>query len=94
MNQENNRAEAVRQLTELCVRLNLSSEHNEKVFTIELPANEPLPVANQRPKHNTYTESPGVGWTLEPDLNLKIDERPLEDGKPREAELEEPDDEK
>ena len=94
MNYENNRAEAIRQLTELCVRLNLSSEHTDKVFRIDLPHNEPLPTVHDRSWTAKHKRDGGEGWTLEPELPLKIDETPLEDGKPRKAEFEEPDDER
>lgn len=90
MDFENNRAEVIRQLTELCFKLNLSNEHTAKRFIIELPTNEPLPIPRQHRWTDKHRTDGAEGWTLEPDLHLKIDETPLEDGKPRKAELEEP----
>lgn len=45
MSQDNNRAEAVRRLIELCERVNLDFKYTEKKFTITLPDVEELPVS-------------------------------------------------
>lgn len=47
MNQDNNRAEVVNKLIEICTYLSLSYEFTEKKFKIDLPQVEDLPVTNQ-----------------------------------------------
>jgi hypothetical protein len=47
MDQNNNRAEAIRLITAFCDAHGFSYSYTEKRFTIKLPIVEPLPITNQ-----------------------------------------------
>jgi hypothetical protein len=82
MNNKNNRAHIIEMLIAMCADNDLSYKYTEKVFKIELPAVEPIPIT--RP---TRKRLPDLNWNLsekgpdegqEPDHKLEEGETPNE----------------
>jgi len=91
-NFNNNRAEAIAKLQEICVFLGLDYEYTEKLFKIKLPAVEEMPVTtNVVQRRKTFDISswgpPGVDETVEAEdgeLPTELPEAttPLTEGEP------------
>lgn len=88
MNQDNNRADAIKKLMTFCLDNNFSYNYTDKTFTITLPTAEPLPVTdhittNKRKKFDiSGWGERGIVEGEEPDS-----EQPLEEGTPPEGQL-------